>query len=72
MRPSLNPSRADLAALVVAAAVSIGVLAFDPDVESGWRAGGIVLAVVAATLLGVAGFYIYELRRRRRDWTGRG
>lgn len=27
---------------------------------------------LAATLLGVAGFYIYELRRRRRDWTGRG
>jgi signal transduction histidine kinase len=55
MRPSLHPSRADLAALVVAAAVSIGVLAFDPDVESGWRAGGIVLAAVAATLLGVVG-----------------
>lgn len=55
MRPSLNPSRADLAALVVAAAVSIGVLAFASDVESGWRASGIVLVVVAAALVDVVG-----------------
>jgi signal transduction histidine kinase len=55
MRPLLNPRRADLAALVVAAAVSIGVLAFAPDVESGWRAGGIVLVVVAAALVDVVG-----------------
>ena len=27
---------------------------------------------LAATLLGVAGFYIFDLRRRRRDWASRG
>ena len=27
---------------------------------------------LAATLLGVAGFYIHDLRRRRRNWTARG
>ena len=27
---------------------------------------------LALTLLGVAGFYIYDLRRRRRNWTVRG
>ena len=55
MHQSLRSRRADLAALVVAAGVSIGVLAFDPDVESGWRALGIVLVVVAAALVEVVG-----------------
>ena len=27
---------------------------------------------LALTLLGVSGFYLFDLRRRRRDWSARG
>jgi signal transduction histidine kinase len=46
---------ADLAALVVAAVVSIVVLTTDSDVEVERRLTGIMLVVVATVLLGVAG-----------------
>jgi hypothetical protein len=43
--------RADLAALVAASAVSIGVLVNDPDVVAGRQLPGIAVAAVAAVLL---------------------
>ncbi|OMQ16625.1 two-component sensor histidine kinase [Modestobacter sp. VKM Ac-2676] len=63
MRESLHLGRAaddragrtDLAVLVAALAVSIGVLVNDPDVVAGRQLPGIALAVVAAVLLVVAG-----------------
>ncbi|WP_006245336.1 sensor histidine kinase [Mycolicibacterium tusciae] len=49
-------SRADLAAIVAALAVSIGLLFVDPEVVAGWRQlPGIAIAIVAAVLLVVAG-----------------
>ncbi|MBT3155347.1 two-component sensor histidine kinase [Streptomyces sp. CHD11] len=47
--------RADLAALVAALAVSIGVFVFDPDVLPGRELPGIAIAAVAAVLLVAAG-----------------
>jgi hypothetical protein len=46
---------ADLAALIVALAVSVGVLLFDQDTLADRRLAGIAIALVAATLLGVGG-----------------
>ena len=43
--------RADLAVLVAALAVSIGVLVYDPDVVAGRQLPGIAIAAVAAVLL---------------------
>lgn len=43
--------RADLAALVAASAVSIGMLVSDPDVVAGRRLSGIAIAAVASVLL---------------------
>jgi signal transduction histidine kinase len=43
--------RADLAAIVVATAVSIGVLVNDPDVVAGRQLPGVAIVVVAAVLL---------------------
>ncbi|GAB4085665.1 histidine kinase [Myceligenerans cantabricum] len=48
-------SRADLVAIVVALAVSVGMLVTDPDVVDGWQLPGIAIAAVAAVLLVVAG-----------------
>lgn len=48
-------SRAELAAIVAALAVSIGALVIDPDVVAGRQLPGIVIATVAALLLVVAG-----------------
>jgi len=48
-------SRADLAAIVAALAVSIGLLFVDPDVVAGRQLSGIAIAAVAAVLLVVAG-----------------
>ncbi|WP_099037470.1 sensor histidine kinase [Mycobacterium neglectum] len=48
-------SRADLAAIVAALAVSIGLLFIDPDVVAGRQLAGIAIAAVAAVLLVVAG-----------------
>ncbi|MCZ2843688.1 histidine kinase [Modestobacter sp. VKM Ac-2980] len=47
--------RTDLAVIVAALAVSIGVLVTDPDVVAGRQLPGIALAVAAAVLLVVAG-----------------
>jgi signal transduction histidine kinase len=47
--------RADLAALVAASAVSIGMLVSDPDVVAGRRLSGIAIAAVASMLLVVPG-----------------
>lgn len=47
--------RADLAALVAALAVSVGVFALDPDVQAGRQLPGIAIAAAAAVLLVVAG-----------------
>lgn len=44
-------SRADLAAIVAALAVSIGVLVMDPDVVAGRQLPGIAIAAIAAGLL---------------------
>jgi signal transduction histidine kinase len=46
-------SFADLAALIVALAVSVGVLLFDQDTLADRRVAGIAIALVAATLIGV-------------------
>ncbi len=51
-------SRADLVALIVALAVSVGVLVFDPDTLADRRLAGISIALVAATLLGVGGRFL--------------
>ncbi len=48
-------SRAELAAIVAALAVSIGALVIDPDVVAGRQLPGIAIATVAAVLLVVAG-----------------
>lgn len=48
-------SRAELAAIVAALAVSIGALVIDPDVVAGRQLPGIAIAAVAAILLVVAG-----------------
>ncbi|GAB3224736.1 sensor histidine kinase [Mycolicibacterium hippocampi] len=48
-------SRAELAAIVAALAVSIGTLVIDPDVVAGRQLPGIAIAAVAAVLLVVAG-----------------
>ncbi|MDZ4233459.1 MAG: histidine kinase [Dietzia sp.] len=48
-------SRAELAAIVAALAVSIGALVIDPDVVAGRQLPGIAIAVAAAILLVVAG-----------------
>jgi signal transduction histidine kinase len=48
-------SLADLAALIVALAVSVGVLLFDQDTLADRRLAGIAIALVAATLLAVGG-----------------
>ncbi|CAA0137480.1 Sensor histidine kinase DesK [Mycolicibacterium vanbaalenii] len=48
-------SRADLAAIIAALAVSIGALVIDPDVVAGRQLPGIAIAAVAAVLLVVAG-----------------
>ncbi|MFY1668580.1 sensor histidine kinase [Plantactinospora sp. WMMB334] len=48
-------SRADLAAIIAALAVSVGALVTDPDVVAGRQGPGIALAAIAAVLFVVAG-----------------
>lgn len=53
--PYPGTSRADLAAIVAALAVSVGALVADPEVVAGRHLPGVALATIAAVLLVVAG-----------------
>ncbi len=54
----LRTGSGDVVALVVALAVSVGVLVFDPDTAADRRLAGISIALVAATLLAVGGRFL--------------